>query len=143
MMEGYQDPVYDEALLQNIPEQFKDYTLEKLVHNRIELEHFRNFLADNYASMDIMCWMDIEAFRRITHTDERKRDLKAKEIKTKYLNKKYFFGPNSPAGKEGQEKVKGTIGTVLEFKIRKRDLFHDRLIDALFTDSRASMNIIA
>ena len=105
MMEGYHDPVYEEALLQNIPEQFKDYTLEKLVHNRIELEHFRVFLADNYASMDIMCWMDIEAFRRITHTDERKRDLKAKEIKTKYLNKKYFFGPNSPAGKEGQDKV--------------------------------------
>ena len=105
MMEGYHDPVYDEALIQNIPEQFKDYTLEKLVHNRIELEHFRNFLADNYASMDIMCWMDIEAFRRIAYTEERKRDQKAREIKTKYLNKKYFFGPNSPAGKEGQEKV--------------------------------------
>ena len=105
MMEGYHDPVYDAALIKNIPEQFKDYTLEKLIHNRIELEHFRNFLADNYASMDIMCWMDIEAFRRIGHTEERKRDLKAKDIKIKYLNKKYFFGPNSPAGKEGQEKV--------------------------------------
>lgn len=105
VMEGYEDPVYDEALLDNIPEEFKDYTLEKLVHNRIELEHFRNFLAENYASMDIMCWMDIEAFKRIPHTDEKKRDAKAKEIKVKYLNKKYFFGPNSPAGKEGQEKV--------------------------------------
>ncbi|WAR24165.1 RGS22-like protein [Mya arenaria] len=75
VMEGYEDPAYDETLLSNIPEEFKDYTLEKLVHNRIELEHFRNFLAENYASMDIMCWMDIEAFRRILHTDEKKRDV--------------------------------------------------------------------
>lgn len=111
-MEGYEDPVYDEALIENIPEEFKDYTLEKLVHNRIELEHFRNFLAENYASMDIMCWMDIEAFRRITHTDEKKRDAKAREIKLKYLNKKYFFGANSPAGKEGQNKVK-LLGNLL------------------------------
>ncbi|XP_052256163.1 regulator of G-protein signaling 22-like isoform X3 [Dreissena polymorpha] len=105
IMEGYEDPVYDETLLANIPDEFKDYTLEKLVHNRIELEHFRNFLAENYASMDIMCWMDIEAFRRILHADEKKRNMKAVEIKMKYLNKKYFFGPNSPAGKEGQDKV--------------------------------------
>ncbi|XP_060585737.1 regulator of G-protein signaling 22-like isoform X3 [Ruditapes philippinarum] len=117
VMEGYEDPVYDEALIENIPEEFKDYTLEKLVHNRIELEHFRNFLAENYASMDIMCWMDIEAFRRITHTDEKKRDAKAREIKMKYLNKKYFFGANSPAGKEGQDKVAeagGGWGKLLE-----------------------------
>ncbi|XP_052776517.1 regulator of G-protein signaling 22-like isoform X2 [Mya arenaria] len=117
VMEGYEDPAYDETLLSNIPEEFKDYTLEKLVHNRIELEHFRNFLAENYASMDIMCWMDIEAFRRILHTDEKKRDVKAREIKMKYLNKKYFFGPNSPAGKEGQNKVAeagGGWGKLLE-----------------------------
>jgi len=44
-------------------------------------------------------------FQRILHADEKKRDAKAKEIKTKYLNKKYFFGPNSPAGKDGQNKV--------------------------------------
>ncbi|XP_046585614.1 LOW QUALITY PROTEIN: regulator of G-protein signaling 22-like [Haliotis rubra] len=109
-MEGFEDPVYDESLLENIPPDFRDYTLEKLIHNRIELEHFRQFLADNYASMDLMCWMDIEAWRRITHSDEKKRDQKAKEIKTKYLNKKYFFGPNSPAGKEGQDKVMAAGG---------------------------------
>lgn len=42
---------------------------------------------------------------RIPYTDEKRRDMKAKEIKTKYLNKKYFFGPHSPAGRAGQEKV--------------------------------------
>ena len=62
-MAGYQDPVYDPSLLSRIPIEFKDYSLEKLVHNRIELEHFRQFLSENYASMDLMCWMDIEAFR--------------------------------------------------------------------------------
>ena len=55
--------------------------------------------------MDLMCWMDIETFKRIPHTEEKRRDLKAKDVKVKYLNKKYFFGPNSPAGKEGQELV--------------------------------------
>ena len=62
-MAGYQDPVYDLRLLEKIPDEFKDYSLDKLVHNRIELEHFRQFLSENYASMDLMCWMDIEAFR--------------------------------------------------------------------------------
>ena len=104
-MEGYQDPVYDASIMNDISEEFQDYTLEKLVHNRIELEHYRHFLADNYASMDLLCWMDIEAFKRIPHSDEKRRDMKAKDVKVKYLNKKYFFGPNSPAGKGGQNKV--------------------------------------
>ncbi|XP_041356675.1 regulator of G-protein signaling 22-like isoform X3 [Gigantopelta aegis] len=118
-MEGYKDPVYDESLFEKIPEEFRDMTLEQLVHNRIELEHFRQFLIDNYASMDLLCWMDIEAWRRISPKDERKCDQKAKEIRIKYLNKKYFFGPNSPAGKEGQDKVMeagGGWGKLLEDK---------------------------
>ncbi|ESO87501.1 hypothetical protein LOTGIDRAFT_235002 [Lottia gigantea] len=118
-MGGYEDPVYDPSLFDQIPDDFVDLSLEKLVHNRIELDHFRDYLSDNYASMDLMCWMDIEAWRRIPHTDEKKRDQKAKEIKTKYLNKKYFFGPNSPAGKEGQDKVAaagGGWGKLLEDK---------------------------
>lgn len=104
-MDGYQDPVYDESLLERIPPEYRDFTLEKLVRNRIELEHLRSFLAEHYASMDLLCWMDIEAFRRLPHTEEKRRDSRAKDIKVKYLNKKYFFGPNSPAGKEGQDKV--------------------------------------
>ena len=58
-----------------------------------------------YADTDLKCWMDVEAWRRIAPAEERKRDQKAKDIKKAYLNKKYFFGPNSPAGKEGQDKV--------------------------------------
>ncbi|XP_077991279.1 regulator of G-protein signaling 22-like [Glandiceps talaboti] len=96
---------YYQSLEERVPEEFKEFTFQTLIHNRLELEHFRQFLNDNYASMDLMCWLDIEAFRRIPHSDNERRDEKAKEIKQKYLNKKYFFGPNSPAGKEGQNKV--------------------------------------
>ena len=105
-MEGYQDPVYDPSLLNRIPPEFQEFTLDKLVHNRLELEHFREFLSNNYASMDLMCWMEMEAFRRVAPSQEKQRNQKAKDIKLKYLNKKYFFGANSPAGKEGQEKVR-------------------------------------
>jgi hypothetical protein len=76
------------------------------VHSRLELEHFRHFLADHYASTDLLCWMELEAFKRIPPGEEAKRDAKAREIKQKYLNKKYFFGPSSPAGKQGQEQVR-------------------------------------
>ena len=41
--------------------------------------------------------------------EEKRRDSKAKDIKVKYFTKKYFFGPNSPAGKAGQEKVSNVI----------------------------------
>ncbi len=49
-----------------------------------------------------MCWMDIEAFRGIPASDKSIRSFKAKELKKKYLNKEYYFGPNSPASKEAQ-----------------------------------------
>lgn len=109
-MDDYADPVYDETLINKIPEEFRDYSFEKLIHNRIELEYFRKFLADNYASMDLMCWMDIETFKRLPHTEEKKRDEKAKEIRVKYLNKKYFFGVNSPAGKDTQNRLMESVG---------------------------------
>ncbi len=60
-----QDPQYDKTLLDRVPADFRNFTLEKLVHNRFELDHFRQFLSDNFAAMDLMCWMDIEAFRSL------------------------------------------------------------------------------
>lgn len=51
------------------------------------------------------CWMDMEAWRRTAPEDHQLRDQRAKDIKKNYLNKKYFFGPNSPASKDGQNKV--------------------------------------
>ena len=53
-----------------------------------------------------MCWMEIESFRGIPASDKHVRDLKARQLRSKYFNKKYLFGPNSPASKEAQRQVK-------------------------------------
>lgn len=55
--------------------------------------------------MDLMCWLDIEQFRKMLHEDKDKREEKSKDIKHKYLNKKYFFGPSSPATRQQREQV--------------------------------------
>lgn len=43
-MENFEDPVYDESLFDDIPEDFKDFSLEKIVRTPIHLENFRQFL---------------------------------------------------------------------------------------------------
>ena len=78
-----------------------------LCHNIFDLYISIFHTEDNYAIQDLMCWLDIESFRRMPHHDAEKRDNKAKDVKTKYLNKKYFFGPNSPASRKEQHSVSG------------------------------------
>ncbi|XP_060100310.1 regulator of G-protein signaling 22 [Heteronotia binoei] len=102
------------------PEEVGPSKLADLTRNRLDLEQFRFFLQQHSSSIDLMCWIDIEQFRRMLHKDKRQRDEKAKEIKNKYLNKMYFFGPNSPATKEEQEqvmKVGGGWGSVLHDQV--------------------------
>ncbi|XP_043921874.1 regulator of G-protein signaling 22 [Protopterus annectens] len=95
----------DINLWNSVPEEYRNYSFGTLIRNRMELQKFREFLEDHFASMDLLCWMDIEQFRRIPHKEREKREEKSKEIKTKYLNKKYFFGPSGPATREQQEQV--------------------------------------
>ncbi|KAK6491497.1 regulator of G-protein signaling 22 isoform X1 [Huso huso] len=92
-------------LWEQVPEEYRSYNLSNLLRHRLELEHFRNFLEEHFASMDLMCWLDIEQFRRTPHKEKDKREEKSRDIKSKYLNKKYFFGPNSPATRDQQEQV--------------------------------------
>ncbi|XP_041104672.1 regulator of G-protein signaling 22 isoform X5 [Polyodon spathula] len=92
-------------LWEQVPEEYHNYNLSNLLRHRLELEHFRNFLEEHFASMDLMCWLDIEQFRRTPHKEKDKREEKSRDIKSKYLNKKYFFGPNSPATRDQQEQV--------------------------------------
>ena len=47
----------------------------------------------------------METFRRVPRPMEEKRDKKAKEIRDSWLGKKYFFGPDSPATREGRNLV--------------------------------------
>ncbi|KAF3822658.1 hypothetical protein GH733_008032, partial [Mirounga leonina] len=49
----------------NVPEEYKHFNFNDLLNNRLEFEHFRQFLEAHSSSMDLMCWTDIEQFRRI------------------------------------------------------------------------------
>ncbi|KAM9308443.1 regulator of G-protein signaling 22 [Gastrophryne carolinensis] len=114
-------------LWEQVPEEHRNYNLGTLLRNRMELEHFRAFLEDHFASMDLMCWIDLEQLRRMPHKEKEKRQEKSKDIKNKYLNKKYFFGPNSPATRDQQEQVMmlaGGWGKIL----------HDRLSSAVLVE---------
>ena len=44
--EGKQEAYY-QSLREKIPEEFRDYDFNKLIHNRLELEHFRQFLGES------------------------------------------------------------------------------------------------
>uniref|UniRef100_K7F8U3 Regulator of G protein signaling 22 n=2 Tax=Pelodiscus sinensis TaxID=13735 RepID=K7F8U3_PELSI len=92
-------------LLSEVPEDYRGCHLHDLLRNGLELEQFRLFLEEHSAVMDLTCWIDIEQFRRMLHKEKEKREEKSKDIKNKYLNKKYFFGPNSPATKEQQDQI--------------------------------------
>ena len=114
-------------------------SLNDIMRNRTELEHFKVystrteanslyvcaylcinsnlsqiFLNERLAAQDLMCWMEIEAFRGIPASDRTIRDIKAKQLRTNYFNKKYFFGPNSPATKEQQRQVHSITLVVLK-----------------------------
>ena len=65
-------------------------------------------LQSQFATLDLSCWMDIEHLRKMDPKMKDEADEKAKEIKQKYFNKKYFFGPNSPASREGLDSVSCT-----------------------------------
>ncbi|XP_063155621.1 regulator of G-protein signaling 22 [Candoia aspera] len=109
-----------ETFAQGFSEDFESYAIAKLLSNRLDLEQFRIFLEGQSASTDLMCWLDIEQFRRTLHKNKILRDEKSKDIKKKYLNKKYFFGPDSPATKEEQEqimKLSGGWGQILHEQV--------------------------
>ncbi|XP_012781065.2 regulator of G-protein signaling 22 [Ochotona princeps] len=89
----------------NVPAEYKHFNFNSLLNNKLEFEHFRQFLEAHSSSMDLMCWTDIEQFRRITHSDQNQREAKSVYIKNKYLNKKYFFGPKSPASVYQQNQI--------------------------------------
>ncbi|XP_055204098.2 regulator of G-protein signaling 22 isoform X10 [Gorilla gorilla gorilla] len=89
----------------NVPAEYKHFKFSDLLNNKLEFEHFRQFLETHSSSMDLMCWTDIEQFRRITYRDRNQRKAKSIYIKNKYLNKKYFFGSNSPASLYQQNQV--------------------------------------
>ncbi|KAG8570396.1 hypothetical protein GDO81_011255 [Engystomops pustulosus] len=110
-----------------VPEEYRNYNLDMLLRHRMELEHFRSFLEDHFASIDLKCWLDLEHLRRGSHRKKDERLETSKDIKNKYLNKKYFFGPNSPATRDQQEQVMMLAGGWGK-------LLHDRLPPTVVTE---------
>ncbi|KAJ8288377.1 hypothetical protein COCON_G00010360 [Conger conger] len=88
-----------------VPEQFRSYRLGSVLRHRLELQHFHSFLEEHFASMDLMCWLDIEQYKRLPQKDRAEREERSKDIRSRYISRKYFFGPNSPASREQQEEV--------------------------------------
>ncbi|XP_053786357.1 regulator of G-protein signaling 22 isoform X3 [Desmodus rotundus] len=94
----------------NVPAEYRHFNFNDLLKNKLEFEHFRQFLEAHSSSVDLLCWTDIEQFRRISYKDQKQREAKSIYIKNKYLNKKYFFGPNSPASPRQQDKIMNSSG---------------------------------
>ncbi|NXG71417.1 RGS22 protein, partial [Baryphthengus martii] len=121
------DTLKEDQHLCQVPKELAGPNLSDLIHNKEKLEQFWAFLNEHSAGMDLMCWLDIEQFRKMLHKDKEKREEKSKDIKNKYLNKKYFFGPNSPATKEQQEQLMRSSGGWGQ-------ILHDRLPAAVLLD---------
>ncbi|NWI23479.1 RGS22 protein, partial [Sula dactylatra] len=99
------DALKEDQHLCQVPKELADLNLSDLIHDKEKLEQFWAFLNEHSAGMDLMCWLDIEQFRKMLHKDKEKRKEKSKDIKNKYLNRRYFFGPNSPATRKQQEQL--------------------------------------
>ncbi|NXQ79260.1 RGS22 protein, partial [Nyctibius grandis] len=121
------DVLKDDQHLCQVPKELAGPNLSDLIHDKEKLEQFWAFLNERSAGMDLMCWLDIEQFRKMLHKDKEKREEKSKDIKKKYLNKKYFFGPNSPATREQQEQLMHSGGG-------RGQILHDQLSAAVLLE---------
>ncbi|KAG7237318.1 hypothetical protein INR49_032501 [Caranx melampygus] len=86
----------------NVSPNYKGYRLGSLLRHRHEIRHFMSFLQNQDASIHLTCWLDLEQYRRTPHRDKAVKQERSSHIATQYLNRKYFFGPDSPASTEQQ-----------------------------------------
>ncbi|XP_027548262.1 regulator of G-protein signaling 22 isoform X2 [Neopelma chrysocephalum] len=117
----------DDQYLRQVPKGLASPNLSDLIHDKEKLKQFWAFLNEHSAGMDLMCWLDIEEFRKMLHEDKEKIEEKSKDIENKYFNDKYFFGPNSPATREQQEKLMHSGGG-------RRQILHDQLSAAVLLE---------
>ena len=100
-------------------------TFQKTLSNQTELHYFRKFMEEKQALNDLLCFLDIEEYRRVPHTDGATRNSLASQIKEKFLNKKYFFNANSPANKMNQKKV-SSVSNLFRQKLAKMRVCNSR-----------------
>ncbi|XP_023667915.2 regulator of G-protein signaling 22 isoform X1 [Paramormyrops kingsleyae] len=106
-----QEPVLkDPDLWEKVPEEFRRYRFGSILRHRLEIQHFQSFLEENSAITDLACWLDVEQFRKIPQKDKAQREDSCKAFRSKYLNRKYYFGPGSPASREEQEEMSRLCG---------------------------------
>lgn len=60
-------------------------------------------------SIHLMCWLDLEQYRRTPREEKAVREERSMCIAARYLDRKYFFGPDSPATAEQQNDVSPLI----------------------------------
>ncbi|XP_015257084.1 PREDICTED: regulator of G-protein signaling 22 [Cyprinodon variegatus] len=92
------------------------YRLTSVLGLRDEVGHFMAFLQKHDASIHLMCWLDLERFRKTSKKDKAFRKERLSQIAFKYLNKNYFFGPDSPATAEQQEYILHWVGGLERMK---------------------------
>uniref|UniRef100_A0A672Y734 RGS domain-containing protein n=1 Tax=Sphaeramia orbicularis TaxID=375764 RepID=A0A672Y734_9TELE len=76
----------------NVSSPYQGYRLGSLLRHRHEIGHFMAFLQNQDAGL----------YRRTPQRDKSVRQERSTHISTKYLNRNYFFGPDSPASIEQQ-----------------------------------------
>uniref|UniRef100_A0A8C0BHX0 Regulator of G protein signaling 22 n=1 Tax=Buteo japonicus TaxID=224669 RepID=A0A8C0BHX0_9AVES len=125
------DALKEDQHLRQVPKELAGTNLSDLIHDKEKLEQFWDFLNEHSAG-----YVSSLLFHPFLSSEEifvgdlgylDKREEKSKDIKNKYLNKKYFFGPNSPATREQQEQLMhsgGGWGQIL----------HDRLSAAVLLE---------
>lgn len=62
-----------------------------------------------FFSIHLMCWLDLEQYRRTPRQHKAIRQERSAWIAARYLNRKYFFGSDSPAMTEQQNDVSQSI----------------------------------
>ncbi|XP_041799266.1 regulator of G-protein signaling 22 [Chelmon rostratus] len=98
---------------------YQGYRLGSLLRHRHEVGHFMSFLQNQDASIHLTCWLDLEQYRRTPHKDKAVREERSSHIATKYLNRKYFFGPDSPATTEQQNDILRLAGGLERLKLER------------------------
>ncbi|XP_053289204.1 regulator of G-protein signaling 22 [Pleuronectes platessa] len=97
---------------------YQGYRLGSLLRQHHEIGHFLSFLQNQNASIHLTCWLDLEQYRRTPQKDKAVKQERSLHIGTKYLNRKYFFGPESPASTEQQNDVLYLAGGLERMKLK-------------------------
>uniref|UniRef100_A0A3B4TX54 Regulator of G protein signaling 22 n=1 Tax=Seriola dumerili TaxID=41447 RepID=A0A3B4TX54_SERDU len=96
---------------------YQGYRLGSLLRHRHEIRHFMSFLQNQDASVHLTCWLDLEQYRRTPQRDKAVKQERSSHIATKYLNRKYFFGPDSPASTQQQNDIMHLAGGLERLKL--------------------------